>query len=264
VHETLSLNDVVLIHERLATDFATVNDPISPSGVRSMDLLASAVGRQHTSNGTVFKYDTPYSSAAALAYGLCCNHAFHNGNKRTALVSMLVHLDRNRLVLRKTTQSDVYDLILKVAKRELVPAKKSGRVDADAEVDALERWLRKRATKEERWERQISGRELRIILKKFDLELGTPHSNMIDVLRYEEVRKWGGFGKVVKRPVRICCIGWHNEGSPIAPRDIKTLRRLAHLTEDDGIDARTFYGDETVVDSYINHYRRILRRLARQ
>lgn len=263
-HTTLSVDDVLLIHDRVAVEFAAGKDPISPAGVRSHDLLASAVARQYTSNGPVLKYATAHASAAALAYGLCCNHAFHNGNKRTALVSMLVHLDRNRLILRDTKQNELYDLILCVAQRELVKPKKGSRIDPDAEVQELELWLRRRATREERWERPITGRQLRQVLRKFDLHLENPHSNTVDVVRYVEVRPRWGIGKTKIAPQRVCCIGWHDEGSPVSMSDIRSLRKWAKLTEDDGVDARAFYGDDAVVDAYINHHRRILKKLARQ
>jgi len=74
-------------------DFAGTGDPIAPPGVRSMTLLESAVSRQHTALGGRLKYADPVSSAATLLYGICSDHPFHNGNKRTALVAMLVHLD---------------------------------------------------------------------------------------------------------------------------------------------------------------------------
>lgn len=263
-HSSLTVEDVVLIHERLAVDFASGSDPISPSGIRSDDLLASAVGRQHTANGSTVKYDSAQAGAAALAYGVCCNHPFHNGNKRTALVAMLVHLDRNRLILRSTKASDIYDLILRVAKRELVKAKRGERVDSDAEVEEIERWIRGRASREERFERQVTGRQLRQILRKFDLHLENPHSNTIDVVRYVGVPPRWLLGKPTIKAERVCCIGWHDDGSDVAPSDVKSLRRFAKLTEDDGVDARAFYGDAEVVDSYINHYRRILKKLARQ
>lgn len=264
VHETLTVDDVLLIHERLASDFASGNDPISPSGVRSADLLASAVARQHTANGTVLKYPTAHAGAAALAYGLCCNHPFHNGNKRTALVSLLVHLDRNRLILRETKATEIHGLILRVANRELAKPKANGRVDPDDEVEELEYWIRGRATREERWDRPITGRQLRQILRKFDLGLENPHSNTIDVVRYEQVSGRWPFRKPSTRAQRICCIGWHDEGSPVAPRDIRLVRRLAGISQEHGVDSRAFYSDDAVVDTYINHYRRILKKLARE
>lgn len=45
--ETLTVDDVKRVHSRLVVDFAESDDPIAPPGVRSEDLLASAVSRQH-------------------------------------------------------------------------------------------------------------------------------------------------------------------------------------------------------------------------
>lgn len=261
--EVLTTVDVELIHFVLARDFAASNDPIYPAGVRSPHLLASAVSRQHTSNATLLKYSECRQNAATLTYGLCCNHPFHNGNKRTALVAMLVHLDRNHYVMRGIQQKDLFEVILKVASHDLAP-RRNGRHDSDAEVTALHTWIVKRATRVERWERPVTGRELRKILRKFDLELGTPNSNTVEVLRYVEERGRWPWSKPVRVPQRVCKIGWHSEGSPVAPREIRNLRRIAGLREEDGVDARSFYDDEAVVDAFINEHRTILRKLARR
>jgi prophage maintenance system killer protein len=101
---TLTAEDVLTIHEYLINDFAATSDPISPPGVRSVALLESAVGRQHTGTGSTLKYPDPIDNAATLLYGVCLDHPFHNGNKRTALVAMLVHLDKNHLCLFNTSQ----------------------------------------------------------------------------------------------------------------------------------------------------------------
>ena len=100
---TLSAEDVLQIHEILVADFQESGDPISPPGVRSVSLLQSAVGRQTTGIGSVLKYPDPIFNAATLLYGLCNDHPFHNGNKRTALVAALVHLDRNKFTLYDTS-----------------------------------------------------------------------------------------------------------------------------------------------------------------
>src|SRR5579863_10343234 len=93
---TITSDEVLFIHNRLVEDFAASNDPISPPGIRSIALLESAVGRQHVAIGDILKYPTIHENAASLLYGLTCDHPFHNGNKRTALVSTLVHFDKNR------------------------------------------------------------------------------------------------------------------------------------------------------------------------
>src|SRR5437667_1950835 len=106
--ETLTKEDVLRIHEYLVRDFAQSDDPIAPSGVRSEALLESAIGRQHVALGDEMKYATIHENAATLLYGLCLDHPFHNGNKRTALVAMLVHLDRNKTSLFDVNQKELF------------------------------------------------------------------------------------------------------------------------------------------------------------
>src|SRR6187402_3953254 len=93
----LSTEDIESIHNYLANDFANDDDPISPAGIKSEHLLGSAVYRQHSGFEGYLKYSDAISNAATLIYGICNDHPFHNGNKRTALVSLLVHLDKNKL-----------------------------------------------------------------------------------------------------------------------------------------------------------------------
>jgi death-on-curing family protein len=52
---------------------------------------------------------------AALFHSLTKNHAFHNGNKRTALVALLSSLNRNGYHLNAEVTDDVvYDLAIAV------------------------------------------------------------------------------------------------------------------------------------------------------
>ena len=88
---SLTEAEVMIIRRRLAHTtlaqraFGQV-EPVFP------DRLSSAVARQHLGFRGVSKYTTEAEVAATLFYGLCMNHCFENGNKRTALVSMLVFL----------------------------------------------------------------------------------------------------------------------------------------------------------------------------
>ncbi|MBD2958424.1 type II toxin-antitoxin system death-on-curing family toxin, partial [Burkholderia pseudomallei] len=107
---TISSDEVLSIHELLALDMANSGDAISPAGVKNEVLLHSAVGRQTTGFGDKLKYNTVEANAATLCYGICCNHPFHNGNKRTALVAMLSHLDRNDRTFDSSVSQDNLDL----------------------------------------------------------------------------------------------------------------------------------------------------------
>jgi Fic/DOC family protein len=57
-------------------------------------LLDSAVHRPFTLFGNVPLYTTGLDQAGALLQSLAQNHAFEDGNKRTAIVSCLYFLDR--------------------------------------------------------------------------------------------------------------------------------------------------------------------------
>ena len=76
----LDTDDVRRIYDVLVEDFTQSSDPIEPAGVRDDHLLEPAVSRQYVSSGEILKYKTPEENAATLAYGLCNNHPFFNGN----------------------------------------------------------------------------------------------------------------------------------------------------------------------------------------
>ncbi len=61
-------------------------------GVRSVDLLDSALGRQIVSFCGITKYTRPLDVCATLFYGMVKNHSFSDGNKRTALLLLLYQL----------------------------------------------------------------------------------------------------------------------------------------------------------------------------
>ena len=266
---TLSAAEVLEVHNRLAADFAETDDPISPAGVRSQPLLESAVGRQHTSLGGTLKYPKPVENAATLVFGVCCDHPFHNGNKRTALVSMLVHLDRNKYCLFDTAYNDLHTFIIRVADHSLgMRRPRRGRAkqrtrQTDEEVDAIVRWLEKRAHRLTRGERRITWRELERILKGFGYHLEEPAGNKIGIYKHEEVK--GGLLKRTTKKVRkkIGTVGWPGDNRDIAISEIKKVREICGLREQDGVDSESFYGYATVVDGFINHYRKLLRALAK-
>ena len=76
-------------------------------GVRSRELLESAVAApQATMMGAPMISD-PIEIAAAYLFYLCCNHAFVDGNKRVALATCLVFLSENGML--KNESLDVED-----------------------------------------------------------------------------------------------------------------------------------------------------------
>lgn len=268
VIETIAAEDVLFIHRRLVEDFAETADPISPSGLRSEALLESAVGRQHVGLGEQSKYPTLHQNAATLLFGLCCDHPFHNGNKRTALVSMLVHLDKNRHTLFGVSQSELFQLMIDVAEhkmsiRQARPKSSVRPPTSDEEVAAIADWIRERMDRLRRGERQITYRQLRQILRNFGFDLDNPKGNSIELLKVTE-RKVGFIrSRTVVELKHIDSIGYPGDGKFVPLKVLKQVRRRCDLTEELGIDSDAFYDSDAAVDEFINDYRKTLRRLAR-
>lgn len=86
------------------------------AGLRSRELLESAVAApQATMMGQPLITD-PIEIAAAYLYYLCSNHAFVDGNKRVALATALVFLSENGLLKHETLPVDEWEnLTLAVA-----------------------------------------------------------------------------------------------------------------------------------------------------
>lgn len=90
------------------------------AGVREEALLESAVAApQATMMGETLLTD-PLEIAAAYLFYLCRNHAFVDGNKRTALATCLVFLSANGLLPDERLDADAWEaLIIDVAASRL-------------------------------------------------------------------------------------------------------------------------------------------------
>ena len=82
--------------------------------LRDRALLESAVARPQASAFGVDAYPVLASKAAALLQSLVLNHAFVDGNKRTAVLATLVFLDLNGYVVR-WDQNEALDFVLRLA-----------------------------------------------------------------------------------------------------------------------------------------------------
>lgn len=85
----LQIDEVILLHDRQVKKFG------GTLGIRDEKLLESAVFRCQASYGGSDLYETIFEKSAALFHGIIFNHAFIDGNKRTALMSAGVFLFHN-------------------------------------------------------------------------------------------------------------------------------------------------------------------------
>ena len=94
----LTTDEVVELHEKLV--IATGGSP----GIRDMGLLESAVFGCSQTFGGEDLYPTVIEKAARMAYAICKNHPFVDGNKRVAVTALLVILRMNEIPLLFTQQ----------------------------------------------------------------------------------------------------------------------------------------------------------------
>jgi death-on-curing protein len=265
--ETLTKEDVIEIHNRLVIDAAESEDPISPPGIKNDGLLDSAIFRQESGFNGKLKYEDPIANAASLCYGICCNHALHNGNKRTALVSLLCHLDKNNYTFNdRTDQESLYSFMLNVASHTLVPKKKltKNHDQSDLEVAAMTDWIKKRTRKIEKSERNISYVELEKILRQHNIYFENHKNNYVDLVKYTKVtRKKGWFSsEEVEVSQKVANIPYWPSRT-VGKQLIKSIRTQAGLTHKKGFDSALFYGNESTPDNFIQKYKKVLNKLAK-
>ncbi len=261
--KTLSCEEIIYIHERLTVDAEKSEDPISPPGIKDMGLLESAVSRQFAGFNGILKYADPIANAATLCYGICSNHSLHNGNKRTALVSLICHLDKNGITFTdKATQSVLYTFMLNVAKHEFANKSRSRSCDqSDSEVKAMTEWIRKKTRNIEKGERSLSYAELERVLRSHGITV-EHKGNTADLIKNREEKKgWFRREKTLIKE-KVANVPWW-PGRSVGKNLIKSIRKQARLTVDDGVDSAQFYGTEITPDDYIQRYKITLRRLAK-
>src|SRR4051812_42405268 len=114
----LSAEDLNEIHETVTDWFAQSEDPVFPPGLRDRPLLESAAARPNQLVGGKPAYTTNFDQAAALFHSLANNHAFHNGNKRTALVAAQVLLADDGYWLDHPSDQEMIEFTRKAAAHE--------------------------------------------------------------------------------------------------------------------------------------------------
>ena len=254
----LSQKEVISVHEALVEDFAADEDPIKPHGVREMNLLSSAVDRPQTGLADKLKYPTVEMAGAALLHSIVLNHAFYNGNKRTALVCLLVFLDKNSF-MPECTEDDLFKLTLSLAQHRLVPRHYDDL--ADREVIEIADWIRQNSRRISKEEHPLSWLKLKRILRHFNCEIDsvTGVGNRINIRRSVSRRRFGLTRDLILRVQ----VAFRGDGTEAVPNTVRHIRAKLELDEDHGCDSVVFYDAGTKPDDFIQRYRTLLRRLAR-
>lgn len=108
----LSKEQVLMLHAELLRETG------GAEGLRDEGLLDSALNAPFQTFGDTDVFPSLQQKGARLGYGLICNHAFVDGNKRIGTHVMLVFLALNGIEL-EYTQEELSDMVLGVASGEL-------------------------------------------------------------------------------------------------------------------------------------------------
>lgn len=113
----LTIDDFEFICFDFTRERLTFNEPIPDYSTRESSLLESALGSPRQSFDGKLLYPTLVKQASILFYSLIKNHPFRNGNKRIAVISLLVFLSLNNKWL-SVNPYDLYKFAQEVAKTE--------------------------------------------------------------------------------------------------------------------------------------------------
>jgi death-on-curing protein len=102
----LSAEVLIAIHEEQLSEHG------GAAGIRDVGLFESVLARPR--NLVAYGHPDAADLAASYAFGLCRNHPFVDGNKRTAYVSARLFLELNGFAL-EATQSDKAMIMLALA-----------------------------------------------------------------------------------------------------------------------------------------------------
>lgn len=91
----ISIEDFEYICFNTARELLSFNEPIPDYTTRDTALLESALASPRQTFDKKLLYPTLEAQAAILFYSLIKNHPFKNGNKRIALMSLLIFLTIN-------------------------------------------------------------------------------------------------------------------------------------------------------------------------
>ena len=251
----LTGDDVRAIHEQLVSYFADHSDPIEPPGVRNDNLLESAIERPKTALGDVRKYPTVEMAGAALLHSLVHNHPFHNGNKRTGLVSMLAFLDLNRLLIT-CDEDELFKTVLRIAQHAIA----TGAQLPDREVAYISEWISTNSRSIELGDRPIPFRRLRKLLTRHECICDPPKGNHVTVTRSSERKRRLRKSQEV---ILSAQVPYRDVGREIPKSTIARLRKELELDEPHGIDSASFYDNApAAAGEFVLQFRKTLRRLA--
>lgn len=256
----LSELDVFNAHFALADFFVSTGEE-ARYGILNYGLLSSAVARQSVGFNGQCKWCDDESKVSTLAFGLDKNHAFNDGNKRTALLCLLLALHRKKrhLICKK---KKLETLLVRIAANEMdkyPDFKRFKKHGDDAIIVYMANFLRKQSRKIDNSFRTMTYEEFNRKLKNYNIRLDNTQGAYIDVLQIKEEKKLFGLLKRNKE-TRVLQIGFPGWKRQINPKAVKNVLKVCGLFEN-GLDMKTFYEGGEPEYKLIEEYFDVLKRL---
>ena len=110
-------------------EFSENEDEDQLRGIQNYDLLFSAIKEPKQTYNKIELYPDILTKAACYMRSIARNHAFYNANKRTALLSTVIFLEKNGYEVTATNEK-LYNLVEEVVTKHL-------------EISAIKRKLKK-------------------------------------------------------------------------------------------------------------------------
>jgi len=256
----LKVEQVLEIFKQLDKDYMDSDDPVSTPGLTQPKLLSSALESPRQAQE---KYFSPALACSATVYSLIKNHAFPNGNKRTALISLLVMLDENALQLtEETTEEDLFSLVYRIAASELLESPIELYSNTwEHEILEIARWIQAHSQiKRQQKMRELPWRVLRATLIEFGCTVVPKANNKVKISR--QISSGSGF--FARQTIGSYSFTVSQDGMEVDKGVIATIRGRLQLDEDHGITTAKFYSrNPTLPSEFIQRYSGLIRRLAR-
>lgn len=221
----MNVDDVKKIHFFLAEHYELAEDPISPSGVKDEGLLESACARPYMTVDRREVFESQFDKASALFHAIISNHCFHNGNKRTALLSALYYLGLNCYWVECCSDDELFEFTRRTAAHEIC----ENRAD---EIAHISQWFSTHSRRIIKSDKSLKFNDLRELLAQFGYELvdeGFTCGIYMDGEAVETIIKRGKQG--------------HPEYDPAY---VSGIRKKLGLTPENGIDSGRFYGQKGI------------------
>lgn len=256
--------DEILRAHYLIADYFSDEEKGIVYGMKSETLLGSALGRQITGFGNIDKWKSPIEICGTLFYGLIKNHAFHDGNKRTAFLILIYHLEKYNLQFKdKNKKERIETLAVNVAANELdgnYERYQQFKHDEDAEVRFVIDYLERNTRKFNKRFYAVTFSDFNHLLGRFDVQLTNPHGGFIDVCQYKVPKSFLGL-RTKKKWCKVYQIGFTGWKRKVGMKALRETLKAVNLTTSNGVDSEVFFKGADILAVLIDEYNDPLRRL---